>query len=550
MTDTNIILNKRLLCDLEMIGNGGFKPLKGFMCKNDYLSCLDDMRLASGNLFPIPIVLPIDENKKLELEKNNSKYVVLRDEQFYPVAKLLINDIYKPDIEKEAIAIFGTFDLNHPYIQIMNDYKNNYYLGGDVIEYYGVKHVDFKEYRMTTDEVRTKFDELGWKDNIIGFQTRNPMHRSHYELTKYAVNEVENSKLFLNPVVGITQPCDVEYHTRVRCYQKLLKYYQNEGINVVLSLLPLSMRMAGPREALWHAIIRKNYGCTHFIVGRDHAGPSYKKNNGDNFFGPYDAQELVEKHCHEIGIKVITAKLIVCATSPNGNMEYMQITNVPTDWSINQISGTQQRNMLETNQKIPDWFTFPEIADELYREYIPNHKKGLCLYFVGLSASGKSTIANLIIEKIKEEYPERTISYLDGDVVRTNLSAGLGFSREDRSKNVRRIGFVAKEVVRNRGICICANIAPYQSDREYNRNEINSVGNYVEIFVNTPVNICAERDPKGLYTLAFQGKIKQFTGVDDPFEEPKSDIVLDGVDNIDDNINIVMQYLKENNYLK
>lgn len=544
VTILSITLSQRLLCDLELIGTGGFAPLKGFMKEKDYKSCLKNLRLKNGSLFPIPIVLPIDEKKKQELNSNKETYVTLRDEHFYPVAKMRIEEIYKPDIEHEAECVFGTYDLNHPYIQIMADYKNCYYVGGEVVEYYGVKHVDFEHLRLGPRETK-KYISENWKGkNVVGFQTRNPMHRSHFELTKYAISQAEDSCLLLNPVVGITQPCDVEYHTRVRCYEKLLSYYEKEGIKVKLVLLPLSMRMAGPREALWHSIIRKNYGCSHFVVGRDHAGPSYKREDGKSFFGPYDAQDLVNKHKNEVGIEIVTAKFIVWCVSPEGNGEYRQIDQVPKDWEVKMISGTQQREMLENGKEIPEWFTFPEIANELYKQYVPLQKRGLCLYFVGLSASGKTTIANAMVQKLKELLPEKKITYLDGDVVRTNLSAGLGFSKEDRSKNVRRIGFVAKEVVRHGGICVCANIAPYEADRNYNKIQIDSLGNYIEIYVNTPLEMCSERDPKGLYKLAMEGKIKQFTGVSDPFEEPQSNLTLDGTKSVRKNVFEIVDYLK------
>lgn len=509
-----IVLNKRVQCDLEMIMIDAFKPLKGFLNKDDYVSVLDNMRLTDGTLWPIPIVLPVKDNNYIIGED-----VMLVNMENTPIAKIIVESIYKPDIYYEATKIFGIYDTNHPYISIMEQYKNYYYIGGTVTKIKDIVHYDFIDLRKTPKEIKQKFIENNWK-NIIGFQTRNPMHRSHYELTKYALSTCGDidAKLFLNPVVGVTQECDIDYHTRVACYKHLLKYYNKNTVE--LCLLPLSMRMAGPREAVWHAIIRKNYGCTHFIVGRDHAGPSYKRKDGNNFYGPYEAQEMLTKYSEEIGIKPVFSKWIVYAKPFDKSMEplYLPVDEIDnTKYEIQNISGTELRNLLIKGESIPEWFTFPEISTELLNA---TKKKGKCYYLVGLSGSGKSTIANALREKLRDHYPNDYVTILDGDIVRQELSKGLGFSKEDRSLNVRRIGFVASEIVKHGGIVICANIAPYNDDRIHNRKLIEPFGKYIEIFVNTPLEICESRDTKGLYKLARQGIIQNFTGINDPFENP------------------------------
>lgn len=548
-----ITLNKRQECDFELLVNGGFNPLNGFLKKDDYESVVNEMRLKSGHIWALPITLCITEKEVIDIK--NSEYVLLENETGLLLGLMNIseeNSIYIPNISLEAEKVYGADDDNHPYVNILRNYEKEgkiYNIGGTIEKFKIPPRYDFIEYRKTPEEVKQEIKEKGW-EKIVAFQTRNPMHRSHYELTKYALEQAgEGAKLLLHPVVGITQDCDINYHLRVKCYKELINYYDKN--TAMLSLLPLTMRMAGPREAVMHAQIRKNYGATHFIVGRDHAGPSYKKKDGSDFYGHYDAQDLLVKHAEEIGINVIFSKLIVYAENKD-NKEgiYLPIDKVDKDnYEVKNISGTKQREILRSGEDLPEWFSFKNIAKILKDEMNSNGKQGLCLYFVGLSGSGKSTIANYLISKIYE-LTNKNVTYLDGDIVRRHLSKGLGFSREDRSMNVRRIGYVCSEVVKHGGIVLAANIAPYEDDRQYNRNIISNNGNYVEIFVNTPLNNCMERDVKGLYKLAIEGKIKQFTGISDPFEEPKdAEIALDGSNTIDESLNLIIKYLVDKNLL-
>lgn len=545
----SITLNKKQVCDFELLVNGGFDPLTGFMNEDDYTSCVTKMRLNNNKLWAMPITLCISEAQKQDLQHSN--YVVLKHETGLPLGIMDISDssaIYKPDIKKESINVYGADDKNHPYVKILYTYVEKgfiYNIGGPIVEFKLPPHYDFSEIRRTPAETKAYFKKHGWT-KIVGFQTRNPMHRSHYELTKYAMKMGgEDCKLLLHPVVGITQDCDIDYHTRVKCYKELMKYYENDM--ALLSLLPLSMRMAGPREAVWHAQIRKNYGCTHFVVGRDHAGPSYKRQDGSDFYGPYDAQELLQSVAEEIGIEVIVSKLIVYTLPKDEENEmkgtYRSIDDVDDTMVVKNISGTKQREMLANGEKIPLWFSFPDVINVLEDEFKGKQSKGFCLYFVGLSGGGKTTIANFVISKINE-LSNRTITYLDGDIVRLELSKGLGFSQEDRSMNIRRIGFVCSEVVKHGGVAISANIAPYESDREHNRKMISANGEYIEIFVDTPIDVCEKRDVKGLYNMARNGIIKEFTGISAPFENPENaELVLDGAETIETNVDIVIQYL-------
>lgn len=535
-----IILSERDLFNLEMLSIKAFHPLNGFLRKKDYKSVVKNMRLSSGELWSIPITLAIKDTKDFE----NGDDIILKDEYGLSLAKLKNIELYKPNLEKECLHVYGTTDDNHPSVKRILSNNGVYYIGGEIEKLNKIEHYDFEEYRLTPKQAKDFYKENNWK-TIVGFQTRNPMHRSHFELTKYAMKVAGNdSKLLLNPVVGETQSCDVDYYIRVRCYIKLLNHYPQNSVK--LSLLPLAMHMAGPREALMHALIRQNYGCTHFIIGRDHAGPSYKTKDDKSFYEPYEAHDLVKKYENELDIKIIFAPHVVYVDDLK---EYRLITDVKEGMKVLNISGTEQRRMLENGEAIPDWFTYPDIADELTKFYKPKNQQGFCVYLVGLSGAGKSTTAKHLYNRLRE-IDTREITILDGDVVRNNLSKGLGFSKEDRSTNVQRIGYVASEIVKHGGICICANIAPYEEDRQANREQIGH--NYIEVYMKTDINICEERDIKGLYKLAKIGVIKQFTGISDPFEEPtNSEMELDGnsQEYLHKNIDDILDYLKGEGFL-
>lgn len=539
-----LTLDDRTLYDLELIMNGGFYPLSGFMSQNEYQSVLDNMTLLDGSFFPLPINLSIDNKMKEKIQDNNYKYITLKDQFGFPIAIMQIIDIYKPNLEEECMKAYNTIDLNHPYVKIVMDRKNLYYIGGKIVQHIQLpKHFDFNNLRLTPQQTKQYFKDHQW-DIVIGFQTRNPMHKAHYEITKYALAQIPNSKLLLHPSVGVTQIDDINYYTRVKCYKEIIKYYSDDS--VLLSLLPLSMRMAGPRETLLHAIIRKNYGCTHFIVGRDHAGPSSKNKYNKPFYGAYDAQNLAKKYENDLGIKIVFVENMVYVKELN---TYLPEKNVNSSLTVLNLSGSEQRNLLKLRKELPDWLTFKEVNTILQNDIVPKNKEGLCCYFIGLSGAGKTTIAMALINKLKELY-NRKISYLDADIIRTNLSKGLGFSKEDRSTNVRRIGFVAAEIVKHQGIVVIANIAPYEEDRQYNKDYISQYGNYYEIFVDTPLIECEKRDCKGLYKMARCGKIQNFTGVSDPFEIPKNpSILVNGTDDIDFIINKIVTRLQEDNVI-
>jgi len=504
-------LTMRQLCDIEMLLNGAFSPLEGFLDEADYQSVLSNMRLTSGVIWPMPITLDVTPQFAEKLKEGDT--IALRDGEGVLTATMEISSIYRPDRELEAKSVFGTTDTKHPGVDYLKRRSNEVYLGGRLRGVEAPVHYDFKHLRDTPKELRDRFQKLGWR-RIVAFQTRNPMHRAHQELTFRAAKDVE-ANLLIQPVVGMTKPGDVDHFTRVRCYEHLLKAYPEQ--TTALSLLPLAMRMGGPREAVWHAIIRKNYGCTHFIVGRDHAGPG-KDSSGKPFYGPYDAQRLMQELEKELDISMVPFKNMVYVED---KAQYFPEDEVEPGARTLDISGTELRRRLQEGADIPEWFSFPAVVAELRRTHPPRHKQGFTVFFTGLSGSGKSTVANALMVKLME-MGGRPVTLLDGDLVRKHLSSELGFSKEHRDLNIQRIGYVASEITKNGGIAICAPIAPYSATRKLVREMIEPLGGFIEVHVATPLEVCEQRDRKGLYAKARAGILKQFTGISDPYEVPEN----------------------------
>lgn len=502
-------LTARQVCDLELLMNGGFNPLKGFQSEADYISTVETMRTADGALWPIPVTLDVSE--KFAEGVAPGQDIALRDQEGVILAILSVTDKWVPNKANEALKVFGADDLAHPAVNYLHNVAGPVYLGGPVTGIQQPVHYDFKARRDTPNELRAYFRKLGWQ-RVVAFQTRNPLHRAHQELTFRAAREAQ-ANLLIHPVVGMTKPGDVDHFTRVRCYEAVLDQYPASTTH--LSLLNLAMRMAGPREALWHAIIRRNHGLTHFIVGRDHAGPG-KNSQGQDFYGPYDAQTLVAEHQAEIGIEMVDFKQMVYVQE---KAQYYPVDEVPAGSTVLDISGTELRRRLREGLEIPDWFSFPQVVTELRRTSPARSKQGFTVFFTGLSGSGKSTIANALMVKLME-MGGRPVTLLDGDVVRKHLSSELGFSKEHRDINIKRIGYVASEITKNGGIAICAPIAPYTATRRAVREMVEQYGAFLEVHIATSVEECERRDRKGLYKLAREGKIKEFTGISDPYEAP------------------------------
>ncbi|HEX6802726.1 MAG TPA: bifunctional sulfate adenylyltransferase/adenylylsulfate kinase [Terriglobales bacterium] len=514
-------LTARQLCDLELLLSGGFSPLRGFMNRADHEAVCHKMHLSSGVIWPMPITLDVSEDFAKKLQGGSSK-IALRDPEGVMLAVLHVEDVWQPDRKDEAKSVFGTTSTVHPGVDYVLNKSNPWYVGGKLEGLQLPTHYDFRILRLTPAELRAEFSRMGWR-RVVAFQTRNPMHRAHVELTFRAAKTVE-ANLLIHPSVGMTKPGDVDYFTRVRCYQLLLSKYPPGTVK--LSMLPLAMRMGGPREAIWHALIRKNHGVTHFIVGRDHAGPG-KDSDGKPFYGPYEAQELFKKHESEIAVQMVPFSMMVYLEDED---RYVPDSEVPKGARVLNISGTELRARLNEGREIPAWFTYPEVVRELRRSFPPRHKQGVTIFFSGLSGSGKSTIANVLLTKFLE-MGGRPVTILDGDLVRKHLSSELGFSKEHRDINIRRIGYVASEITKNGGIAICAPIAPYDAVRKQVRHMIEPYGGFILVHVATPLETCEQRDRKGLYAKARAGIVKEFTGISDPYEAPNdAEVVINTAD--------------------
>jgi sulfate adenylyltransferase len=537
----SIKISMRAQCDLELLATGGFSPLDRFMDKSTYERVLEEMRMDGGTLWPLPITLTASPD---ELPTVGSE-LVLRSALNDPLAIMKLEEVFSWSPEKEARLAYGSDDARHPMVSEMGRW-GKVCISGELKVINLPKYYDFVEIRRTPAEVRAMLEAMG-HDNVVAFQTRNPLHRIHEELTKRAADKVGGS-LLIHPVVGMTKPGDVDHYTRVRIYKALYENYYDKN-STALSLLPLAMRMAGPKEALLHAIIRRNYGANHFIVGRDHAGPG-NDSSGKPFYGPYEAQELMVQHEAEIGVKMVPFEMLVYLPDED---RYVEVKDVPEGAKTLNISGTQVRDdYLAKGKLLPEWFTRPETAEILRQSYPPRHDQGFCIWFTGLSGAGKSATTQVLTDLLLER--GKILTVLDGDVVRTHLSKGLGFSKEDRDTNILRIGFVAGELVRHGGSVVCAAISPYRNARNEARKMVGD--NFIMVHMDTPVEVCEQRDVKGLYAKARQamanGKPMGFTGVDDPYEEPiDPEITLSGVRvTPEENARKIIAYLEEQGFLQ
>lgn len=540
LTLDEIVLNSRQLCDLDMLANGVFSPLAGFMTRTDYDAVVDRMRLASGELFPLPVCLDVPAERAKALA--SGQMVALRDQEGLLLAVLHIADVWQPDREKEARAVYGTTDCVHPGVNHLLRGCGEYYAGGSMEVVQLPLYLDSRQLRKSPAEVRELYRKLSWQ-RVVGFHTRQPIHRLQFEMTIRAMRGAR-ANLLCFPSVGMTDPDDVDHYTRVRCYKRVADRYPPDSF--LLNLVPMAMRMAGPREALLHLIVAKNFGCSGLIIGPDHASPP-NPTNGPAFYKREAACRLVDAHAGELGMDVIAFQEIVYLPFED---EFVPIDQVAAGTQYVSMPGSLIRRRMRAGKTIPDWATFPEVLEELERACPPPARQGFTVFLTGLSGAGKSTIAKILYSRFLE-IGARPVTLLDGDIVRHNLSRELTFSKEHRDINVKRIGFVASEITKNRGIAICAPIAPYAATRADVRRIIEAYGGFFEVYVATPIAECEKRDRKGMYAKARAGKIKGFTGVDDPYQEPVSpDLKIDTTDMTpDEAAQAILLFLGEKGYI-
>jgi sulfate adenylyltransferase len=509
---SSVTLNLRQICDLELLMNGGFSPLRGFMGQASYDSVVSDMRLPDGRLWSIPITLDIPGDMAAGLGAGDR--LALRDSEGFMLAALTIEDVWQPDKLREAQEVYGTTSTDHPGVRYLLEQTQDTYVGGSIEGIQLPIQLDFETLRDTPEDLRHMFAKMGWQ-NVVAFHTCKPMHRLHRAITLQAAKEVQ-ANILLHPSVGMTKPGDLHYYARVHCYQAIRRHYPHNM--AMLSLLPSAVRMAGPREVLLNAIMRQNYGCSHMIVGPGHASPPRTNGDGERFYPRYAAQEMMAQYQDELDIRMVPIRRVKYSPEDERYLPEEKLEAAGKEGLL--FTDRDLVHHMEHGLEVPRWHSYPEVIEQLRRVYPPRDKQGVTLFFTGLSGSGKSTLAKILYAKFIEE-GGRPVTLLDGDVVRLNLSSELGFSKAHRNINVRRIGFVASEITKNGGIAICAPIAPYTAMRREVRDMIEQHGAFIEIHVATSLEECEKRDRKGLYEKARKGIIPEFTGISDPYDIPE-----------------------------
>lgn len=539
----SISLNPRQVCDLELILDGSFAPLAGFMTRAEYDSVIETLALPDGSVWPIPVCLDIAPQKAKGLEPGMR--VALNDQEGSLLALMTIEDLWQPDRQHEAEKIYGAGrGQDHFAVQELLDRQGFFCAGGRL---QGIKlpiHYDFGELRKRPRQIRAMIQDQGW-ERVIGFHTDKYLHCLHREMVQSAARKI-GGNILLHPTTFYKDRYNCGHFTQIRCYQHISKHFP-AGM-AMLAIVPLALRKAGPRSALWQAVIRKNYGCDHFMVWPDHADPWGHLASGERFYPLHAAQELVAEYQNRTGVTMVPLEKMVYVADQK---RYMLEDEADPGQAVEQISSQELARRLEFGLEIPDWFSYPEIVQELRHAHPPRHKQGFTVFFTGLPGAGKSTLAKMLQARLTARR-ERPITLLDGDIVRKNLSSELGFSVQDRKTNLTRIGFVASQITKNRGIAICAPIAPFEESRRLNREAIARFGGYIEVYVSTPLKVCESRDHKGNYAKARAGIIKGFTGIDDPYEPPaQADITLDtsGLEPAQA-VDMILDHLRAEGYLK
>ncbi len=537
----SIDLSSVQLCDLELLLNRGLFPLNGYMNQDDYNSVLETMRLTDGTVWPLPICLDVDEETASQVKVGSR--VALNDQEGFLLAILTVETIWQPDKKKEAFSVYGTHDpvVHRGVMQLYNRVKD-WYIGGKLEGVTLPIHYDFQHLRLSPSETVRVFTMNGWR-RVLGFHTDEYLHCAHREMVITAAREA-GAAIFLHPVVDLSYPGNLDYYTQVRCYQAFTSDFPHNMIK--LALTPLASRKAGPKEALWQAIIRRNFGCSHFMVADDHADPQAGSDKEQRFYPRGDAQKMVAEYAAETGIAMVPQHEMGYHRSLK---KYVILGEVPND-EVATISSLELRRRLIQGEDVPDWFSYPEVVYQLQRSFPPRSKQGFTIFMTGFSGSGKSTIAKVLLVKFMEMC-DRPVTLLDGDIVRKNLSSELTYTRQHRNLNITRIGFVASEITKNGGIALCAPIAPYEESRQANRELISRYGGYIEVHVSTPLEICEQRDRKGLYARARAGKMQGVTGVTDPYIPPYNPELTIDTANITpmEAVQEILLYLAEQGYI-
>ncbi len=537
----SIDLSSRQLCDLELLLNRGLFPLSGYMASDDYNAVIETMRLVDGTVWPMPICLDVNEKTAALLTIGGR--VALNDQEGFLLAILTVKEVWKPDKKKEALSVFGTDDRTaHPGVLQLYNNVNDWYVGGTLEGVSLPIHYDFQHLRLSPSETVRAFTMNGWR-RVLGFHTDEYLHCAHREMVITAAREA-GAAIFLQPVADLSHPGNLDYYTQIRCYQAFTDKFPPNMIK--LGLTPFASRKAGPKEALWQAIIRKNFGCSHFMVADDHADPLAGSDGDKHFYPKGAAQKLVEEYAAETGIAMVPQREMGYHRNLN---KYVILDQVPDD-EVATISSKELRRRMINGEDIPNWFSYPEVVDQLQCSFPPRSKQGITIFMTGFSGSGKSTIAKVLLVKFMEMC-DRPVTLLDGDIVRKNLSSELNYSREHRNLNITRIGFVASEITKNGGIALCAPIAPYEESRQANRELISRYGGYIEVHVATPLEVCEQRDRKGLYAKARAGKVQGVTGVTDPYIPPsKPEITIDTTNTTPmEAVQEILLYLEEQGYI-
>jgi sulfate adenylyltransferase len=520
----SIQISPRSVCDLELLAAGVFSPLDRFMGQADHEGVVSEMRLANGYIFPIPITLPVAADSTLRLDGD----IALRNSEYELLAIMTVEEIYRWDRNQVAETVFGTQNLRHPVVNEMYSW-GELNISGRIQVLQLPRHYDFPDLRLTPHQTREIIAEIA-PQNVIGVQLDDPIPQ---DLQEIPAQEIAGLSL-LQYAVGMTKLGDFDYYTRVRTFRKIAEHHF-EPDQFLLSLIPFATRHAGPREALLQTLVQRNFGANHSLVGYD------PDNSSGNQSLPHsnEADELLAKYSHEVGMKIISSRIPINIPDAESS---------ESDFKISPGTSTSLHSISPQVNNSPWLHFFHDVSEKLTESQPPRHAKGVCIWFTGLSGSGKSTTAELLSWLLLDH--GRRLTVLDGDIVRTHLSKGLGFSKEDRDTNVRRIGYVASELVRLGGVVICAVVSPYSAARNDVRNMVGK-DQYVEVFVDTPLEVCETRDVKSIYAKARSGAITGVTGIDDPYEPPiQPEITLDTVSfSPQENANFVIKYLIKQGYV-